>query len=197
MVMADWARGGCPHEGSCADCEHEGTSYDQRPEEVEWMRSACAYAQRGRVVELQRLLERRPGTVWTDGTGCTLQQGSGYTPLHYASREGHTECVRLLLRHGALPPAAPSSLGIGCHRLGLVWLSARALRCAGALVDSRTRAGASTSLHRAAYTGQLETLRLLYVVAQSPSHVVPPHVLPPHPLSNTTAASSIPIHRLL
>lgn len=34
-------------------------------------------------------------------------------------------------------------------------------------MDSRTRAGASTSLHRAAYTGQLETLRLLYVVAQS------------------------------
>ena len=26
---------------------------------------------------------------------------SGYTPLHYACREGHLECVRLLLDKGA------------------------------------------------------------------------------------------------
>ncbi len=25
----------------------------------------------------------------------------GYTPLHYASRHGHTDCVKLLLSHGA------------------------------------------------------------------------------------------------
>jgi hypothetical protein len=122
------------------------------------MRSACAYAQQGRVVELQRLLERRPGKEWTDG--------AGYTPLHYAAREGHTECVRLLLRHGALPPAARSLLGVA-DNWGLAGAERSSLRCAGAVVDSRTRAGASTSLHRAAYTGQLETLRLLYVVAQS------------------------------
>ena len=55
---------------------------------------------------------------------------SGYTPLHYACREGHIDCVRLLLDRGAI-------------------------------VDSRTTAGNATPLHRAAFTGRDEIVRLL------------------------------------
>lgn len=35
-----------------------------------------------------------------------------YTPLHLASFEGHVECVRCLLRHGANPNWADSDLGM-------------------------------------------------------------------------------------
>jgi hypothetical protein len=101
-MLLDWTRG-CGQHGDGCGCD-EGTSFDQSLEEVEWMRSACAYAQRGLAAPLQRLLERRPGCVRTDGTGAAAEQGSGFTPLHHAARAGHTECVRLLLRHGASRP---------------------------------------------------------------------------------------------
>ena len=77
--------------------DDEGTPYDQRLEEVEFMRSACVAAQRGDVDKLRAMLHRRPDIVTNDGVG----GDSGYTPLHYAAREGHAECVRVLLASGA------------------------------------------------------------------------------------------------
>lgn len=106
--------------------DDEGSPYDQSLEEVEFMRSACAAAQRGKTAELERMLLRRPFLVDCDG----VNNQSGYTPLHYASREGHIDVALLLLRHEAN-------------------------------VNSKTKAGKATPLHRAAFTGQAELIRLL------------------------------------
>ena len=43
------------------------------------------------------MLQRKPNLVDGDGVG----GNSGYTPLHYAAREGQVECAALLLRSGA------------------------------------------------------------------------------------------------
>eukprot|EP00976_Prorocentrum_cordatum_P106861 1194534-Prorocentrum_minimum.AAC.6 len=76
--------------GKGGHSDDESTPYDQRLEEVEFMRSACSAAQRGKVAELERMLQRNPFLVNCDGVNNT----SGYTPLHYACREGHIDVVR-------------------------------------------------------------------------------------------------------
>ncbi len=79
--------------------DDEGTPYDQRVEELDFLRSACACAQRGQAEKLAALLARRgPASLHWDGVGGL----SGYTPLHYAAREGRLECARILLAAGAL-----------------------------------------------------------------------------------------------
>jgi ankyrin repeat protein len=73
-----------------------GTPYDQSLEELDFLRSACAAAQRGQLSKLEGLLSRKPDCVHWDG----VTGNSGYTPLHYAAREGHLACVKLLLHRG-------------------------------------------------------------------------------------------------
>ena len=94
-VLAGWA---------AAATDDEGTPYDQRLEEMEFMRGACAAAQRGDLEKLRALLSRRPELAHADGAG-----GDSSTPLHYAAREGHAECVSLLLSRGAAVDAATSA----------------------------------------------------------------------------------------
>lgn len=83
--------------GKGAHSDDDGTPYDQPLEEMEFLRSACSAAQRGELDKLTRMLQRKPHLVDGDGVG----GNSGYTPLHYASREGQVECAALLLRSGA------------------------------------------------------------------------------------------------
>ncbi|XRB24347.1 ankyrin repeat domain-containing protein [Pseudoscourfieldia marina] len=71
-----------------------GTPYDQSLEEMDFTRSACYLASKGRVQDLRDIIARRPSCVHSDGTA---ENASGYTPLHYAARAGHVECVRLLI----------------------------------------------------------------------------------------------------
>ena len=78
--------------------DDEGTPYDQTLDELDFLRSACAAAQRGQLDKLQALLSRR-GAAAALGGGAV--GGRGYTPLHYAAREGHLECARVLLDAGA------------------------------------------------------------------------------------------------
>ena len=81
---------GCDH-------THMPTGLEQSLEEMEFTRSACTAAQTGELAKLQRMIERNPAAMYHDGsTGRT-----GYTPLHYAARGGHAECVAFLLRKGA------------------------------------------------------------------------------------------------
>ena len=63
--------------GGGGHSDDEGTPYDQRLEEVEFMRSACAAAQRGDLDKLRATLLRRPGAALEDGAG----GASGYTPF--------------------------------------------------------------------------------------------------------------------
>lgn len=80
---------------SCADHAPPGAPpASQSLAEVEFSRSACKAALDGDHARLQMLLDRHPEAVAQDGSG----RDTGYTPLHYAARNGHALCVALLLK---------------------------------------------------------------------------------------------------
>ena len=66
--------------------DDEATPYDQSLEELEFMRGACAAAQRGDLRTLRDAVARRPHLLADDGVG----GDSGYAPLHYAARARDT-----------------------------------------------------------------------------------------------------------
>jgi len=123
------------------------------------MRSACAAAQRGKVAELERMLQRRPFLVNCDGVNNT----SGYTPLHYACREGHIDVVRLLLRYEANINSKTRSGGATpLHRAAFTGQTAviRLLLSNGAEAGTQDGDG-ETALHKAVAQGHVESARLL------------------------------------
>ena len=139
--------------------DDEGTPYDQRLEEVEFMRSACVAAQRGDVDKLRAMLHRRPDIVTNDG----VDGDSGYTPLHYAAREGHAECVRVLLASGANANARTRAGGATpLHRAAFTGEATcvRLLLDGGADPCARDADGES-ALHKASANGHADVVRAL------------------------------------
>jgi hypothetical protein len=65
-------------------------------------------AQLGNVNRLQYFVDK--------GTDMSIRDDGGYTSLHYASRNGHLEAVRLLLRSGANPNAVTLGGSAPLHR---------------------------------------------------------------------------------
>ena len=128
-------------------------------QEMEFTRSACAAAQAGDVARLATLIERNPGCVHHDGTG----ERTGYTPLHYAARNGHAECVALLLRSGASVLARTAAgRATPLHRAAYAGRAevCKALVRAGAPVDAQDADG-ETALHKAASQGFADLLATL------------------------------------
>ena len=145
--------------GGGGHSDDEGTPYDQRLEEMEFMRGACAAAQRGDVEKLRALLSRRPELAHADGAG----GDSGYTPLHYAAREGHAECVSLLLSRGAAVDAATSAgAATPLHRAAYTNRAdvVRILLAAGA-DPAAADADAETPLHKASARGAVACVEIL------------------------------------
>lgn len=69
----------------------------QSLDEVSFDRSACAAALTGNLSRLQTLINKNPSALHDDG----YNGSTGYTPLHYAAREGHVQIVEYLLQAGA------------------------------------------------------------------------------------------------
>ena len=95
------------------------------------------------------MIERNPGAVYHDG----VPNGrSGYTPLHYAARAGHMDCVSLLLRSGA-PVHARTSAGGATPLMRAAFAGhtnvCKTLLRAGAPIDAQDSDG-ETALHKAA-----------------------------------------------
>ncbi|KAK9805194.1 hypothetical protein WJX72_005291 [[Myrmecia] bisecta] len=116
-------------------------------------------AQKGDVNKLERLLDKRPDLISSDG----LEGQTGYTPLHYASREGRLAAVNLLLQRGADPnKATQAGSATSLHRaafmghLQVVELLLKHGAC-GILQD----ADGETALHKAAAQGHLKVAELL------------------------------------
>jgi hypothetical protein len=139
--------------------DDEGTPYDQCLEEVEFMRSACAAAQRGDIDKLRDMLDRRPDIVRDDG----ISGDSGYTPLHYAAREGHDACVSLLLGRGANVNSATRAGGATpLHRAAFTGQE----RCVAMLLDADADplvvdADGESALHKASARGHPGVVRAL------------------------------------
>ena len=63
-------------------------------------------ASEGDTSTLQQLLKEGHSPSTTGGTSCWLRGASEIhtrTPLHYAAKHGHLDCIRLLLKYGADP----------------------------------------------------------------------------------------------
>ena len=156
--------------GGGGHSDDEGTPYDQRLEEVEFMRSACAAAQRGDLDKLRATLLRRPGAALEDGAG----GASGYTPLHYAAREGHLACVELLLRSGADVNRATTAGGATpLHRAAFTGRVevVHALLAAGAR-PAQQDADLETPLHKASAGGAVECVEVLLRAHPDAIHLV-------------------------
>ena len=125
----EWCRWiGREHPPECACYLHASSSYDQSLEEVQFQKSACHFAQIGNVGKLKQLLEK-DFERWTNSRDTEL---SGLTPLHYASRNGRTECVKMLLE--------------------------KKYKCD---VNARTKSGNATALMRASAVGEEEIVDML------------------------------------
>lgn len=142
---------GCDH-------THPPTGLEQSLAEMEFARSACQAATCGDIDKLRLCIERNPGCVYHDGAG----GGSGYTPLHYAARGGHSECVSLLLQNGAsvlartTGGATPLMRGAFAGHLRVCRLLLRA----GSAVDAQDSDG-DTAAHKAAAQSHADVLALL------------------------------------
>lgn len=154
-----WQRfGACDACGPEGACTHAPTGLEQSLDEMEFTRSACSAAQSGDAERLQRMIVRNPGCVHHDGGG----GGSGYTPLHYAARAGHAECVALLLREGSSVHARTAGGATALHRAayaGQARVCALLLR-AGARPAARDSDG-ETPHAKAAAQGRDDVLAVL------------------------------------
>ena len=142
-----WITIPCKGCGATGECVHEPTGLEQSLDEMEFARSACSAAQNGDGEQLRRCIERNPACVHHDGVG----GGSGYTPLHYAARSGHTECIALLLQAKASVLARTSGGATPLMRAaftGHTGVISQLLR-AGAALDVQDGDG-DTALHKAA-----------------------------------------------
>lgn len=160
------------HTGDC-QCYKQANPAAQSLEELDFLKGACAAAQQGNAPKLQAILDRHPETIRNDNSsgkhscsGVKVWQcyrphkarshvvgGSGYTPLHYAARGGHAITVKLLLQRG-------TARNVHAQATGNVGPKAFFVQ-AGAEVSAQTGAGRATPLHRAAYMGHVDVVKLL------------------------------------
>jgi ankyrin repeat protein len=87
------------HPEGCSCCALP-TGAAETLDEVLWSKSICAAASSGDLARVQQILARSNGqAVHSNGRGGF----TGHSPLHYASRAGHIEIVKLLLSNNADP----------------------------------------------------------------------------------------------
>ena len=153
---------GCDH-------THMPTGLEQSLEEMEFTRSACSAAQSGNAENLQKCINRNPGAVYHDGAAGR----TGYTPLHYAARNGSTACVSLLLRAGA--PVKARTTG-GATPLMRAAVAGHAAICtmllrAGSEADVFDSDG-ETPLHKAASQQHMEAYHVLLAACPEAAEAV-------------------------
>ena len=125
--------------------------------ELDFTRSACAAALAGQHAKLEQLLAR-------GGPNGQLQStdGSGYTALHYAARNGHAECAALLLRHRAEPDAKTRGGATSLHRAAFGGHAKVVTMLLDAKADAACQdSDGDTPLHKAAAQGEAAVAHLL------------------------------------
>ncbi|XP_078694710.1 uncharacterized protein LOC144923761 [Branchiostoma floridae x Branchiostoma belcheri] len=143
------------------ECSHTTTaaSVHQTLDELDFERGIWAAARDGEAGRVRSLLDR--------GTGANAQDSSGYTALHYASRNGHLEVCDLLLQRGANPNSQTRSGGVTpLHRAAYCGHEA----VVKLLLKKRADPGlcdedGKNALHKSAERGHVQVSRLLLQAA--------------------------------
>ncbi|CAN0434989.1 ankyrin repeat domain-containing protein 39 [Lampetra fluviatilis] len=148
----------CPH-ASCCHLDPAPTGVHQTLDEMDFERGIWSAAGEG---DLNRVVSQL-----NKGTDPNKTDASGYTGLHYASRNGHEAVCRALLSHGAL---------VNAQTPGGATALSRAAYCGHATIVSLLfKHGADcglrdsdgmTALHKVAEGGHLSVCKLL--VQQQP-----------------------------
>lgn len=156
---------GVAHGLQCT-CGRQRFGLEQSLAEVEFMRSACSAAQAGDARRLEQLLDSSVQQLSSDGAG----NGTGYTPLHYAARGGHAECVSLLLRHRAHVDARTSGGATPLHRAAFTGQTEVCKALLRARADASLQdSDGETALHKAAAQQHGPTARALLAVRALPT----------------------------
>ncbi|XP_066922472.1 ankyrin repeat domain-containing protein 39-like [Clytia hemisphaerica] len=142
---------------ACSSCEHskKGTPYDQSLDEMEFQRGIWQAAIDNDINKIKR--------QYLNGTDINSVDSSGYTALHYASRNGHNEIVNLLIGYGACVNCVtkagkdtPLHRAVYVGNLDIV----RLLISAGASIRQQNVDG-QTSLHKAVQRNHTDVVRYL------------------------------------
>jgi len=125
--------------------------------EVRFQKSICAAAIAGDIQRVTKILEKDPNAIYSDGVG----SHTGYTPLHYAARACHPAVVQVLLDFGKnILPGKPECFGL--REIGIPSNSTiHDVIFAGSDPNRQTTAGKATPLHRAAFQGDIQIVKLL------------------------------------
>lgn len=147
-----------PCDGLCCACHEQRNGLQQSLAEVEFMHSASRAAQDGNLSKLEQLVNKNPHRL-------CASDSTGYTPLHYAARGGHVECVRFLLQERACVDARTSGGATALHRAAFI---GKDVICS-LLLQAKASAiiqdsDGQTPLHKAAMQRHESTVRLLFLV---------------------------------
>ncbi|GLJ12763.1 hypothetical protein SUGI_0197280 [Cryptomeria japonica] len=127
-VMAD-ANMNNHHGKECDCCCKNAYGVAESMEEMDFNRSLWGACVIGDLERIERLISK--------GVDVNAEDSYGYSPLHYAARNGHSQACSVLLKNGAF-------------------------------VNKKLRSGQATSLHRAAYAGHEEVVKVLLAAAADP-----------------------------
>ncbi|XP_029157445.1 ankyrin repeat domain-containing protein 39 [Nylanderia fulva] len=136
-------------------CCQTNSSVHQTLDEMVFERGLWRAALEGDVERVEMLLKR--------GHDARAEDSAGYTPLHYAARNGHYRVCEILLQHGAdVDATTPSLKSTSLHRAAIQGHAAtvETLLRHGANANLRDTDG-KTALHRAIseHASSVETLQ--------------------------------------
>eukprot|EP00300_Choanocystis_sp_HF-7_P025749 c27906_g1_i1.p1 GENE.c27906_g1_i1~~c27906_g1_i1.p1 ORF type:complete len:251 (+),score=22.28 c27906_g1_i1:32-754(+) len=148
--------------GGVCGCAHGPSTIAQSLDEMQFGRGLWTAAKDGETDRLRTLLTR--------GSRASATDASGYSPLHYASRNNHPDACRILLLHGASVNATTPHGSTALHRAAYMGLKdvISVLLEYGADPTLRDSDG-MTALHKVAQSGSLDALHAL--TANNPSKV--------------------------
>jgi ankyrin repeat protein len=152
------------HNGECHHCNLSST-LGQTLEELDFEKGLWGAARDGDIVTLQKLLGR--------GRNPSQKDASGYTPLHYAARAGHTNICKLLLEKGAdVNAVTESGRSTPLHRAAFCGhVDVVQLLLHFEANPNIQDADGCTPLHKAASQNKGEVVRLLLMHGANPSLV--------------------------
>ncbi|KAL6078974.1 Ankyrin repeat domain-containing protein 39 [Balamuthia mandrillaris] len=144
------------HDGCCTS----NTTAVQSLDELAFERGLWSAAQKGNLDKMRRLL----CSSASSSKLANLLDSDGYSPLHYAARNGHLEACRLLLEEGAEANvrtpgggATPLHRAAFCGHAEVVRLLLERGKADASMLDS----DGNTALHKAAAEGHVSVVRLL------------------------------------